>query len=543
VIRIDDAPAEREETRQRVAGKGREQQVHRYEQLARTVGHHRTPEEQASRQEAELLNQVPGWRGHGEAVRRGHVPNDDHRRPGELACDGVLQEGPDRERHRRAQELSHRVRNRSRRAGAQRERRMSRKEERSRNRHQHEMLHHVGVFDSGDRHVVIDPNVRDRSFRDMDDLMIASSASGTPVRLRDLATLSRGYESPPRFLNYLVARDPDGRWQRNRAVTIAIQMRSGQQIGQFGAAVDQALQKLRPKFPPDLTIARTSDQPRQVKENIDLFMVSLYEAIGLVVIVSLFGFWSWRTALLVATSIPLTIAMSFGAMLFLGVDLQQVSIATLIIALGLLVDMPVVAGDAIQRELAEGTPRDIAAWIGPTRLVRAIVFATLTNIVAYLPFLALSGDTGRFLHSLPIVMTVNLVRRARPLTDPDGLSEARGGHTRGEEPIEFARGIDEPVAVRGRRSPATRIGASSFPKHVRCHRLASKEQTPGRWELRPMRSDRRCRDSGHRRKRDANDGNAVGERPLLPIDLHVVPKHAGAPASLPGHASCTSRPP
>jgi multidrug efflux pump len=266
-----------------------------------------------------------------------------------------------------------------------------------------------GVFDSGDRHVVIDPNVRDRSYRDMDDLMLGNSTGGTPVRLRDLATLSRGYESPPRFFNYLVARDHDGHWQRNRAITLAVQMRSGQQIGDFGHAVDDALQKLRRKFPPDLIIARTSDQPRQVKENIDLFMNSLYEAIALVVAVSLLGFWSWRTALLVAASIPLTIAMSFGAMLFLGVDLQQVSIATLIIALGLLVDMPVVAGDAIQRELAEGTPRETAAWIGPTRLVRAIVFATLTNIVAYLPFLALSGDTGRFLHSLPIVMTVNLV--------------------------------------------------------------------------------------------------------------------------------------
>jgi len=266
-----------------------------------------------------------------------------------------------------------------------------------------------GVFDSGDRHVIVDPNVQDRSFRGMDDLIIGGSAGGTPVRLRDLATLSRGYESPPRFLNYLVARDHDGRWQRSRAVTLAIQMRSGEQIGKFGAAVDEALQTLRRKFPPDLIVARTSDQPRQVKENIDLFMVSLYEAIALVVVVSLLGFWSWRSALLIATSIPLTIAISFGAMLMLGVDLQQVSIATLIIALGLLVDMPVVAGDAIERELGAGTPRETAAWIGPTRLARAILFATLTNIVAYLPFLGLTGDTGRFLHSLPVVMTINLV--------------------------------------------------------------------------------------------------------------------------------------
>ena len=86
-----------------------------------------------------------------------------------------------------------------------------------------------------------------------------------------------------------------------------------------------------------------------------------------------------------ACSIPLTLAMSFGIVHILGIDIQQVSIATLIIALGLLVDMPVVAGDAIKREMGSGSPRDLASWIGPTKLAKAIVFATITNIVAYLP--------------------------------------------------------------------------------------------------------------------------------------------------------------
>ena len=79
----------------------------------------------------------------------------------------------------------------------------------------------------------------------------------------------------------------------------------------------------------------------------------------------------------------------------LGIDLQQVSIASLIIALGLLVDDPVVAGDAIKRDLAAGQPRVVAAWLGPTKLATAIMFATITNIVAYLPFLMLPGDTGQ----------------------------------------------------------------------------------------------------------------------------------------------------
>lgn len=138
-------------------------------------------------------------------------------------------------------------------------------------------------------------------------------------------------------------------------------------------------------------------------------MDALYEAIVLVVLVSWIGFWEWRSALLMAISIPVTLAMTFGMMSLLGMDIQQVSVATLIIALGLLVDDPVLAGDSIKRTLAEGYPNIIAAWLGPTKLATAIMYATVTNIVAYLPFLLVSGSTGDFLHSLPIVMTCALV--------------------------------------------------------------------------------------------------------------------------------------
>jgi multidrug efflux pump subunit AcrB len=68
-----------------------------------------------------------------------------------------------------------------------------------------------------------------------------------------------------------------------------------------------------------------------------------------------------------ALSIPITLAMTFGFMQLLDLDIQQMSIASLIIALGLLVDDPVVAGDAIKRELARGKSRSIAAWLGPRR--------------------------------------------------------------------------------------------------------------------------------------------------------------------------------
>ena len=268
-----------------------------------------------------------------------------------------------------------------------------------------------GTVEVGPKSIQVDPSGKFQSAQEIGDVIIGTSSSGghSPVYLRDLVDISRGYQSPARYLNYLSWRDKDGNWRRSRAVTVAVQMKDGAQIDAFGKSVDEKLAAVKQHLPDDLVIARTSDQPLQVKENIDLFMNALYEAIALVVLVSLIGFWEWRSAVLMAISIPITLAMTFGFMYMVGIDLQQVSVATLIIALGLLVDDPVVAGDSIKRMLAEGHPSLVATWLGPTKLASAILYATITNIVAYLPFLLLTGTTGEFLYSLPIVMTCSLV--------------------------------------------------------------------------------------------------------------------------------------
>jgi multidrug efflux pump subunit AcrB len=267
----------------------------------------------------------------------------------------------------------------------------------------------AGVLETQTKNVRIDATAEFQSTREIGDVLVGRSSTGVPVYLRDLVTTWRGYESPTQYLNYLTYRDASGAWHRNRAITLAVQMRSGEQIAEFGKAVDAALAGVRPQLPPDLVVERTSDQPRQVAELVNLLMGSLYEAIALVVLVALVGFWDWRAAMLMAASIPLSLAMAFGVVQVMGIDIQQVSIATLIISLGLLVDMPVVAGDAIKRELAHGSPRSLASWLGPTKLAKAIIFATIANVVAYLPFLLLTGDTYFFLYSLPVVMAVTLV--------------------------------------------------------------------------------------------------------------------------------------
>ena len=255
-----------------------------------------------------------------------------------------------------------------------------------------------GVLEVGSKNIVIDPSGELTSEREIGDILAPRVPGVLPVHLRDVVDISRDYESPARFLNYYTSRDASGHWRRARAITIAIQMRQGQQIREFGKAIDDVLADVRSRLPPDLIIARTSDQPLQVSENIDVFMSSLNEAVVLVVLVALIGFWEWRSALLLALSIPITLALTAGFMSAVGLDLQQISIGALIVSLGLLVDDPVVANDAIKRELSSGHPRGVAAWLGPTKLGRAILFATITNIAAYVPLLLLSGDLGRFIY-------------------------------------------------------------------------------------------------------------------------------------------------
>jgi multidrug efflux pump subunit AcrB len=265
-----------------------------------------------------------------------------------------------------------------------------------------------GTIEADGSQIRIDPSGKFDDAQAIGNVLLGGQ-SGPPLYLRDLVDISRGYQVPASFLNFYTTIGKDGKQQRYRAITIAVYMRSGEQIQKFGEAVDRKMKELRAILPGDLIIARTSDQPLQVKENIDLFMEALFEAVVLVVLIALVGFWEWRSALLMAISMPITLAMTFGLANMVHIDLQQVSIATLIIALGLLVDDPVVANDAIKRELAAGMPRIHAAWLGPTKLARAILYATATNIIAYLPFLMLTGSTGDFLRSLPIVMTAALV--------------------------------------------------------------------------------------------------------------------------------------
>jgi len=268
-----------------------------------------------------------------------------------------------------------------------------------------------GSIDLPNQKIAVRPSGEFLSEADIGNVVVSVSSDGLPLYFRDVVDVVRGYADPPSTMNFqTVKKEADGvtELQTNRAITLAIRQVKGTQISQFGHDVDAALAELQHELPPDLGIKRTSNEPEEVHDKIAEFQHSLLEAIVIVVGCALL-FMEWRSALLVAIAIPITVAMTMGVAHLLGIDIQQVSIAALIIALGLLVDDPVVTADAINRELAAGVPREKAAWLGPSKLAHALVFATVTLCVAFLPLLLITGQTGDFIYSLPVIVPISLI--------------------------------------------------------------------------------------------------------------------------------------
>ena len=235
---------------------------------------------------------------------------------------------------------------------------------------------------------------------------IVDASGGQAVYLRDLFEVRRGYRDPLGYRATLLQRDGSALAQR-RAVLLSVEMRDGAIIAGFADDVRGELAALRPYLPEGMDIAVVSDQPRSVHLRIASFVTCFAEAMLIVVAVAL-ALMDWRSAVVVATAIPLSVAFTLAGFSVLGIPLHQISIASLIIALGLLVDFPVVATDGINRAIAEGHPRATAAWLGVWRLRRPMLYGTLINIAAFLPLLLLPDEKGSFIAALPIGVTLAL---------------------------------------------------------------------------------------------------------------------------------------
>jgi multidrug efflux pump subunit AcrB len=225
-----------------------------------------------------------------------------------------------------------------------------------------------------------------------------SPLTGQPVYLGDFTDVRRRYEDPESFV----------RVNGSAALMLSVEMQDGGNVVEFGEAVKAKLAEVRRTLPPDLAVTLVADQPRVVEERISHFDREFLIAILAVVLVTMV-LLPWRVATIAAVAIPVTIAITFAALDAVGVELHQVSIAALIVVLGMVVDDAIVIADNYVELLDHGVSRMDAAWRSASDLAAPVLAATLTIIASFLPLAWLSATTGEFIRALPITVAVSLL--------------------------------------------------------------------------------------------------------------------------------------
>lgn len=237
-------------------------------------------------------------------------------------------------------------------------------------------------------------------FSSEDDLRSLNLRVGTQFfRLADVAEITRGYVSPSTAL-FRFAGEP--------AIGLAIGMRPGGNLIEFGHALEEEMAELRQEVPVGVHINLVSDQPEVVDEAISHFTKALFEAIAIVLVVS-FVSLGLRAGMVVALSIPLVLAITFFAMDYLGISLQRVSLGALIISLGLLVDDAMIAVETMVAHLEAGEKISTAATAVYTTTAFPMLTGTLVTVFGFIPIALNTSSAGEFTHSLFIVLAVSLI--------------------------------------------------------------------------------------------------------------------------------------
>lgn len=235
------------------------------------------------------------------------------------------------------------------------------------------------------------------SENDLANQIVGASETGANVKLGDIASITRGYAEPTSIITV----------NGNKAMMLSIQMQEGNNIVKFGEEVNQIIEEVAQQLPSNVRLTTIVNQPHLVDENISHFIKEFFLAIIAVIIVVVL-LLPFRIATVAAMAIPVTVAVTFAVMHALGIELHQVSLAALILVLGMVVDDAIVIADNYVELLDEGVDRWTAAWRSASDLVIPVLAATVTIIASFMPMILLKGAVGEFIHALPITVAIAL---------------------------------------------------------------------------------------------------------------------------------------
>ncbi len=224
-------------------------------------------------------------------------------------------------------------------------------------------------------------------------------AGNTTLRLSDIATIHRGYQDPPQF---------SVRHNGAPAVVLALSTQKGTNGLAFGDALRAEAERIRASLPAGITLEQIADQPQVIGEAVGEFQLKFAVALGVVLVVSFLSL-GWRTGIVVALAVPLTLALVFVVMDLMGIELQRVSLGALIISLGLLVDDAIIAVEMMVVKLEEGWDRVRAATFAWTSTAFPMLTGTLVTAAGFLPVGLARSTTGEYAGGIFWVVTIALL--------------------------------------------------------------------------------------------------------------------------------------
>lgn len=235
--------------------------------------------------------------------------------------------------------------------------------------------------------------------KEIGEQIVYSDPLGHIIRLKDVARIQRQYEEPASFIR------KDG----ENALVLSVEMQPGNNIVTFGKHVEKELAGFQENLPDDVQLYRITDLPKVVSSSVGSFLRDLIVAILVVVIVMLMLF-PVRSALITASSIPVTIAMTWALMYAFKMEINTVTLASLIVVLGMIVDNAIVIIDGYIHNIDHGkSPKDAAVESANTYF-KPLLIATLAMGLAFFPFMfTMTGPIGEFVMHFPWPFTFALL--------------------------------------------------------------------------------------------------------------------------------------
>ncbi len=256
-----------------------------------------------------------------------------------------------------------------------------------------------GRINLNDVDVIVEVQGRFTSIEEIEEVLIPISGTQATIPLRDIATIRRAYEEPINNPAY---------YNGHQSIVLSVFILRGVDAVEFGGRLKQEVQEIENSLPWGYVLDFATYQPELIKKAVSGMVLNVAEsvAIVLVVVMLLLGL---RTGLIVGSFIPLVMLFGILTMYALGIDMERMSLATMIIALGMFVDNAIVVSDDIKVNMETGMDRREAVLKTGNSLALPLLTSTLTTVFAFGPILLQIGSTGDYTSSLGSVMIILLM--------------------------------------------------------------------------------------------------------------------------------------